>query len=132
MKVIVCLDDKNGMLFGSRRQSRDRKVIEDICEMTGELRVHPFSENLFKESIIQLIVSEQFLNEARKEDFCFVEHQDLLGYQDKIEEIVVYYWNRVYPSDKKFDICLAEWKVVSEGEFVGYSHEKITKRIYRR
>ena len=35
MIVFVCLDDNNGMMFGGRRQSRDRVVIQDIlaqCE----------------------------------------------------------------------------------------------------
>ena len=30
MKLIVCLDDKNGMLFMKKRQSRDRLLIEDV------------------------------------------------------------------------------------------------------
>ena len=132
MKVIVCLDDKNGMLFGNRRQSRDRIVIEDICKMTDVLSIHTFSEKLFSEVTLQLNVKDDFLKEAKKGEFCFVENQPLIGYEDKIEEIVVYGWNRVYPSDKQFDISLVNWKVVSEEEFAGYSHEKITKRIYRR
>ena len=132
MKVIVCLDDKNGMLFGNRRQSRDRIVIEDICKMTDVLSIHTFSEKLFSEVTLQLNVKDDFLKEAKKGEFCFVENQPLIGYEDKIEEIVVYGWNRVYPSDKQFDISLVNWKVVLEEEFAGYSHEKITKRIYRR
>jgi hypothetical protein len=132
MKVIVCLDDKNGMLFGNRRQSRDRIVIEDICKMTDVLSIHTFSEKLFSEVTLQLNVKDDFLKEAKNGEFCFVENQPLIGYEDKIEEIVVYGWNRVYPSDKQFDISLVNWKVVSEEEFAGYSHEKITKRIYRR
>ena len=132
MKVIVCLDDKNGMLFGNRRQSRDRIVVEDICKMTDILSIHTFSEKLFSEVTLQLNVKDDFLKEAKKGEFCFVENQPLIGYEDKIEEIVVYGWNRVDPSDKQFEISLVNWKVVSEEEFAGYSHEKITKRIYRR
>ena len=30
MKVIVCVDDNNGMMFNNRRQSRDEKVIEKV------------------------------------------------------------------------------------------------------
>gem|GEM_PF-5722604 len=30
MDVFVCLDDRNGMLFNHRRQSRDREVIRDV------------------------------------------------------------------------------------------------------
>ena len=34
MKIIICLDDDNGMMFNNRRQSRDEKVVKDIIEMT--------------------------------------------------------------------------------------------------
>ena len=37
MKVIVCIDDNGGMLFNKRRQSRDRKVLEDISLMTDKI-----------------------------------------------------------------------------------------------
>ena len=30
MKLIVCLDDNNGMMFNKRRQSRDRVLIENV------------------------------------------------------------------------------------------------------
>ena len=33
MKIIVCLDDNNGMLFNNRRQSRDKTVVEDIISV---------------------------------------------------------------------------------------------------
>ena len=39
MRVIVCLDDRNGMLFNRRRQSRDRRVVEDILRELGEKRL---------------------------------------------------------------------------------------------
>ncbi len=132
MKVIVCLDDKNGMLFGNRRQSRDRIVVEDICKMADALSIHTFSEKLFRESTVQLNVKDDFLKEATSGEYCFVENQALVDCEDEIEEIIAYYWNRVYPSDKQLDISLASWEMVSEEEFAGYSHEKITKRIYRR
>lgn len=34
MRLIVCLDDKNGMAFNHRRQSRDCIVIAKIEELT--------------------------------------------------------------------------------------------------
>ena len=40
MRLIVCLDDKNGMAFNHRRQSRDRIVTEKI-EETGERECSP-------------------------------------------------------------------------------------------
>lgn len=48
MKVIICIDDNQGMSFNNRRQSTDGKVIEDIADITKELWISPFSESLFK------------------------------------------------------------------------------------
>ena len=50
----------------------------------------------------------------------------------KIEKIIVFWWNRHYPSDRKFDLDLSKWNKVSEEEFAGYSHEKITKEVYEK
>ena len=36
MNLIICVDNKNGIMFNGRRQSRDRAVCEDILDMTGE------------------------------------------------------------------------------------------------
>ena len=36
MNLIVCLDDKNGMAFNGRRQSRDRLLTEDLLQTVGE------------------------------------------------------------------------------------------------
>ena len=46
---IVCLDQKNGMYFNERRQSRDRYVIRDIVEMTKDavLHINSYSKELF-------------------------------------------------------------------------------------
>ena len=49
MRLIVCLDDKNGMAFNHRRQSRDRIVTEKIEELAkgSVLRLSPYSAKLF-------------------------------------------------------------------------------------
>ena len=132
MKVIVCLEKKLGILFNHRRLSKDRKVVEDICKRTKRLYMSPFSEPLFCDAPIEICVDVQFLEKAHAGDVCFVENQLLESYVDKIEELVVYQWNRSYPSDTKFDIPLQEWKKISEEDFVGFSHEKITRQVYVR
>ena len=38
MNLIVCVDNQNGMSFNNRRQSRDRAVIEKICDMLGGVK----------------------------------------------------------------------------------------------
>lgn len=53
-------------------------------------------------------------------------------YSDRITEVVVYRWNRSYPGDFHLDLDLNQWRLVQTTEFAGYSHEKITKEIYRK
>lgn len=133
MKVIVCIDDNGGMLFNKRRQSRDRKVLEDIAGMNQQIRIHSFSEKLFAESerAVSYLVDDEFLSNAGVGEYCFVEHLSLAPYLDKIEEVIVYHWNRKYPTDFRLDLPYKTWKKQSKEEFAGYSHEKITKERYK-
>lgn len=129
MKVIVCVDDNLGMLFNKRRQSQDVKVTEDILKMAKKLWIHPFSDKLFSEYGGQIVVDEDFLEKAEQGELCFVENQQITPYVDKIEQIILYKWNRKYPSDFKLDLDLKEWKLTELTEFEGNSHEKITREI---
>ena len=45
MIVCLCLDDREGLFFNHRRQSRDRAVLQDMGETVGpgRLWVHPLS-----------------------------------------------------------------------------------------
>ena len=136
MKVIVCLDDKRGMLFNERRQSRDRVLNADVAKMTEGCRllVAPYSKMLFEDICPTLVCDEGFLDIAEDEDFCFVENRALSIYVDKIEQVVIYWWNRRYPTDLFFDLDLEEYgfKRIFVTEFEGSSHEKITKEIFAR
>ena len=51
MNVIVCLDDKNGMLFNKRRQSQDKILRLNIKEFihNKNLFMNKYSYNLFKD-----------------------------------------------------------------------------------
>ncbi|RHO88632.1 ribonuclease Z [Ruminococcus sp. AF41-9] len=146
MKVIVCVDDGNGMLFNKRRQSQDRVLRDDVQKMTAgqKLWMNAYSARQFQEGsqtgenvtgvseTAALIVTEDFLRQAGENDFCFVENEKLLPYSDRITEVVVYRWNRSYPGDFHLDLDLKQWRLVQTTEFAGYSHEKITKEIYRK
>lgn len=135
MNVIVCLDDRCGMAFHHRRQSRDRLVVEDMIQQTSgrRLLIEPYSAPLFAKAGKEPVVDGDFLSSAREEDYCFVEKQRLEPVLSKIKRIVIYRWNRVYPADFYFDVDLSKgWKRILATEFAGYSHEKITKEIYTR
>ena len=132
MRAIVCVDDNFGMLFNKRRQSRDQMLLEDIFKNTQSIMINPFSEKLFVAYGDKVTVDEDFLNNAGKGDVCFVEDQTLTPYLNKIEELILYKWNRKYPADFCLDICLQEWEMIKQEEFSGKSHEKITKETYVR
>lgn len=133
MKVIVCLDNDNGMMFNNRRQSRDANIIKDILETSKDsnLLIAPYSESLFSGTDAVIQVSNTFLSEATHNDYCFVENSHLLEYKDIITEIVVYKWNRDYPADFFFDIDFSKnYRLINSSDFVGTSHDKITKEVY--
>ena len=135
MIVIVCLDDRNGMLFNRRRQSRDRRVVEDILRELGEKRllVTGFSAPLFDHAGDRIRVSDDPLAAAGREDVCFVENLPLAPWAAAIDRLTVYRWNRVYPADMRLDLALESgWHLVAASDFPGFSHEKITKEIYER
>jgi hypothetical protein len=136
MRVALCIDDKNGMLFNHRRQSRDRVLIADLLESVGEGRLYigPFSQKLMESYGVETTVSENMLCEAGESDLCFVEDMPLSDVAHRIDELIIYRWNRVYPADVYLDIDIERegFRLTDTVEFEGSSHEKITKETYRR
>lgn len=135
MRIIIALDDHNGMLFNHRRQSSDAAVRDRIKELVrGEmLYLNAYSAGQFKDTGIQLSVDEDFLHKAGKGEYCFVENEKLSDVREDIEEIVIFRWNRKYPSDLTLDVLPEEcgMSCASTEEFAGHSHEKITMEIWR-
>ena len=85
MRLIACVDDRDGMAFHQRRQSRDRVV------------------------------------------------RSPAPWLDRLEEVRLYRWGRVYPADVWLGLDLADgWALVSQEQFPGWSHDTITKEVYRR
>lgn len=134
MTIIVCIDDKFGVLFDGKRQSRDRGLIENLIELVSSERliVSPFSAALFEGYEVE--IREKPLDAADRGDFVFIEGGGLLPYLDKIEEIVIYKWNRTYPRDALLDLVPEKngFKLVESVDFVGTSHKKITREVYRK
>lgn len=134
MNIIVCLEDKNGMMFNKRRLSQDKVIREDIYNNMDwkSLVMNSYSFKMFEKDnpTIDIIVRED-LPLCDKDNLQFIEDKQLGKFESEIDKIIVYYWNRRYPSDLKFDIDFSDgnWEVISEEEFCGNSHEKITKKI---
>ncbi len=130
MKIVICLDDDLGMMFGGRRQSRDRVVCERAIALAGENKfyISPFSEKLFQE-LTGVTVDADMLSAAGEFDVCFLE--DMLPPEDTTD-LTVFKWNRRYPGDVHFDPISAGFALISSEDFAGSSHEKITVETYRK
>lgn len=127
MRVFVCVDQKDGLLFNNRRPSRDRVVIEDIEKMLDgqDIAMSEYSAKLF-EGYDHVVVTEDF------KDF-----ENVFSEQANLEELawnelIVYRWDKVYPSDVKLDIDLSSLKLKDVSTLQGYSHDTILKEVYVR
>ena len=136
MRLIVCLDDRNGMMFNGRRQSHDSVVCDRIIAESrdNELWMSAYSAKLFAGYEIAVRVDDNFLMKAKAEDVFFAEDGDVAAYAKKVDQLIVYKWNRHYPADKHFPMELfADMKMAGVAEeFPGNSHEKITMERYVR
>lgn len=130
MTIYICLDDKNGLRFNGRRQSRDETVLEDIRQsLDGDLLIFPSSEKLIRQAGIPCVLYPQgnashfFAEELPNEELV-----------KAAEKIVIYRWNRLYPSDVRWepDLSALGFSLTETGEFPGKSHEKITREVYAR
>lgn len=136
MIAILCLDSRNGLMFGGRRQSRDRLLLEDMeqfCEGKTVL-MNEYSSRLFLQyGFSNQTVLPDFLAQAGPGDICFIEGNDVLPFWEKIEKLVLYCWNRVYPADLYFDPAVLEgWRLTEKKDFPGSSHEILTRKVYER
>ena len=77
MIVAVCVDDNMGMLFFGKRQSRDKKVVEDFIRSSagGKAYIRNFSKKLFDGK--DVIIDDNCLNIAGENDWCFIENLDI-------------------------------------------------------
>lgn len=136
MVGIICIDKNKGMMFNNRRQSKDRNLITHILKKVDNntLWITSFSQDIFNSSEIKnIIVDDMFWEKIGKDEYCFIENIELTYIIEKIDTLIVYNWNRAYPADKYFDISIEnEWTIQSEEEFKGFSHKKITEKIYIR
>ena len=132
LNIIVCVDKDNGMLFNNRRLSKDKILCEKILEITSssKLLMNEYTKSLFENSE-NIIVDNNFLQNANLGDFCFIENIDINEY-NQIEQVYIFNWNRKYPADRFFNLNLSNFKKIKTENFAGNSHEKITLEIYTR
>ena len=123
MVLIVCLDDANGMMFNNRRQSKDCELRKNMLSMVGEnkLWMSDYSKGQFEETL-------NCCENMFEADYIFVENSKDIP-DVEFDKIIVYRWNRKYPSDMVFD--LKDRQLICSEDFKGNSHDKITKEVYQ-
>lgn len=129
MTLYICLDDRNGLQFNKRRQSRDSAVLEDIRScLSGNLLIDPFSEKLIREAGIPYVLPPE------SGEAFFAENIPSEEQLEKTGKIIIYRWNRHYPSDIRWepDLTGMGFTLAETTEFPGTSHEKITREVYTR
>lgn len=129
MTLYICLDDRNGLRFNNRRQSRDAAVLADIRSLcSGNLGIKPDSEKLIREAEIPYVLPPE-----TGEDF-FAEEIPPEEVLEKTKKLVIYRWNRHYPADVRWEPDLTTMGFVLREtiDFPGTSHEKITREVYVR
>lgn len=137
MIVIQCVDDRGGVRFHGRRQSQDRLLRAQIVADLGGRRLwmNNDSYRMFRKDLPPeqpVSVEEAFLGLAAPGETCFVEGLPLCPWLSRIEQVVLYRWNRCYPADTYLDLQLdaPPWRWVSRLDFPGFSHQTITKEVY--
>ena len=132
MKLFVCADLKNGLLFNGRRQSRDRCLLADMLAETGggRLWMNGYSRGQFPDAP-DLWTDEDPLSRAKGADGCFVENLDVTPYLAQADRLVLYRWDRVYPADVRLTLG-GEWRLLRQGTLAGHSHEIIAKEVYTK
>lgn len=138
MIAIVCADDKGGIMFNHRRQSQDRKLRKRILDIADgkTLWMSTYSAKQFaKDShCSKLCIDDDFAWKAENGDFAFFEGDSLAAVDNRLERVIVFRWNRTYPSDQYLDIDFdnGSWKCEHIGDFRGSSHEQISEEVYTR
>lgn len=134
MKLIVCVDDNLGISFFGKRQSMDEIQRKDVFETVKNNKVYlsQYSYDLYKDLNLDFkIISEDEKNNF--DGYFIYEGEFLDSFIDYVDEIICYNWNRNYPFDETFDELKKDiWKEIERLDFVGKSHEKITKIRYVR
>ena len=134
MILIACVDDSMGMTFNHRRQSRDAVLCRDLLSLVQgrPLWMHPYSAPLFPDAPETVIADEDYLSKAGADEFCFVEREDVSNFFDLIHTIILYHWQRAYPSDTRFPLDLHAFQLSETTAFEGKSHPEIIREVWKR
>lgn len=133
MHLIVCIDERDGLSFCGRRLSRDGILNRHMQNLSSghKLWMNAYSGKMFTDA--EICIHEQFLEKAEPGDYCFLENAPLPETNEALESVILYHWNRTYPSTVRFPRALLHgMHLAKTEEFSGRSHETITMEWYTR
>ena len=130
MTLVVCVDDRMGMQFNGRRQSQDRLLRRRLLDLVPTRLVMSVRSGAMFSGKDDVIAREDYLSFAEADDWIFAEDLDYLSRREEFDRLILFRWNRVYPSDVKF-VFPGEWKLTHREDFPGSSHKNITMEVYQ-
>ena len=132
MTLIVCIDLKGGILFNSRRQTLDYELINIIGKSFKNIYITPFSEKYFTN--VKCTVSDTPFLDAGDDSTIFLESGLPSDFPNKIDKIILYRWNCVYPADTYLNFSPSEqgFKLCGKVTFSTEVHKEIVKEIYSK
>lgn len=128
MILVSCAENSLGLRFNHRRCSRDRALCRDLLEQAGgKLWLARESLGLFgdfPQAELHVVVAPE---DTPNGCCCFWEAP---APETNPEKLLLYRWNRDYPSDEKFQFPEGSWHLTEAREFPGFSHPVITAEYY--
>ena len=128
--LVVCVDDRMGMQFNGRRQSQDRLLRRRLLDLVPTRLVMSVRSGAMFSGEDDVIAREDYLSFAEADDWIFAEDLDYLSRREEFDRLILFRWNRAYPSDVKF-VFPGEWKLTHREDFPGSSHKNITMEVYQ-
>ena len=131
MHLILCIDERDGLSFCGKRLSRDRTVNNHMLQLASghKIWMSPYSAPFFEGDAV--CADDHFLQKAGAGEYCFLEVDVLPANNETLESVILYHWNRPYPSTVKFSReLLTGMHLVQTEEFTGNSHKLITMERY--
>lgn len=126
MICYICVDKNFGLSFNNRRVSRDKNVLLDMVKCSKKIKMSKYSEELFKSLNL-----DSFIGEDLSCDIFFEVSVDY-NVLNKCDTLIIYNWNRSYPSDVVFKINIDDYIITEQKDFEGTSHDCITKITYKK
>jgi hypothetical protein len=123
------------MTFFGRRQSADSALRERMISYANgkELFMDAYSAAQFADCEANIAVTDDFSG-VPDDSVCFIEDLEPESLLRRSDRLVIYRWNRNYPSETSFSFNPYEegMKLERMSDFSGFSHPRITEEIWVR